>query len=329
MKLIRVAALLWLMHLPAVAAEQSSYVFPTTAPPTGPRDLGSIIGTYINPGIRALASCSNGPTAPANGPSSAALLGQCWFDTSASPSIALKYWDGAAWATLGTLNASTHAWAVGAPALAATIRGNPTASTAAAADFTINSLTARGAPDSTGDYLIIWDHVSGTLKKITPADVAATATGVASIASYTGAFTLGPGLTNSTTTLSIDKATASNYYAGTSNKVPTTDVIYPSSVTVTYGTTTTFDMSTFINAQVTLTGNITTQTLSNVVAGKAGVIVFIQDGTGSRTTVWNSIFKWAGGTAPTLSTTANAADWLLFNCITTTNCAASLMKDVR
>ena len=34
----------------------------------------------------------------------------------------------------------------------------------------------------------------------------------------------------------------------------------------------------------------------------------VQDGTGSRTAAWNSAFKWAGGTAPTLTTTAAAVD---------------------
>lgn len=134
---------------------------------------------------------------------------------------------------------------------------------------------------------------------------------------------------NTSGSVAIDKASSSNYFAATSNKVPTTDVIYTSEVTVTYGTTTTFDFATFINSSVTLTGNITTMTLSNVIAGKAGTIRFIQDGTGSRTTVWSSTFKFAGGTTPSLSTAANAVDVLSYNCVTTSFCQASLMKDVK
>ncbi len=124
-------------------------------------------------------------------------------------------------------------------------------------------------------------------------------------------------------------ATAAQYLAGTSGKIVQAGVIYQAETTTTYGTTTTFDFSTFINTKVTLTGNITTQTLTNVMEGKAGMITFIQDGTGSRTTVWNSIFKFAGGITPTLSTTASAIDVLNYSCRTTTFCAASLMKDVR
>ncbi len=119
-------------------------------------------------------------------------------------------------------------------------------------------------------------------------------------------------------------------YAGTANnKIVTPSVVWPPEVTVTYGTTTTFDMSTFRDAVVTLTGNITTQTVSNVVVGKSGTITFIQDGTGSRTTVWDSKFKFAGGTAPVLTTTAAAVDILSYSCRTSTFCFAAMMKDVK
>lgn len=132
-------------------------------------------------------------------------------------------------------------------------------------------------------------------------------------------------------TVNVDKATAANYYAAASNKVPTTDVIYPSEVTITYGSTTTVDFDTLINGAVTLTGNITTLTLTNARAGKAGQIRLIQDATGSRT--WpaggNTILKYAGGALPALSTAANAVDVLAYNCSSATFCVASLLKDVR
>jgi hypothetical protein len=126
-------------------------------------------------------------------------------------------------------------------------------------------------------------------------------------------------------------ATQANYYAAAANTVVPTNIIYPPEVTITYGATTTIDFDTLINGVVTLTGNITTLTLSNVRAGKAGTIRFIQDATGSRT--WpaggNTILKYAGGTLPSLSTTANAVDVLVYACSTATFCMASLNKDVR
>src|SRR6266404_2173147 len=125
-------------------------------------------------------------------------------------------------------------------------------------------------------------------------------------------------------------ATLPDMYAGTANnKIVTPSVIWPPEVTVTYGTTTTFDMSTFRDAVVTLTGNITTMVLSNPTVGKAGSITFIQDGTGSRTTVWDSKFKFAGGVAPILTTTAAAIDILNYECRTSTFCYASMMNDVK
>lgn len=124
-------------------------------------------------------------------------------------------------------------------------------------------------------------------------------------------------------------ATASEYAAATANKLVPASVIYPTETTTTFGATTTFDFSTFINTAVTLTGNITTMTLTNVTAGKAGTITFIQDGTGSRTATFSTTFKFAGGSVPTLTTTANAIDILTYSCRTASFCAASLMKDVR
>lgn len=126
-------------------------------------------------------------------------------------------------------------------------------------------------------------------------------------------------------------ATATEYYSATASKLVAASVVYPTEVTITYGATTTIDFDTLINGAVTLTGNITTLTLSNVRAGKAGQIRFIQDATGSRT--WpaggNTVLKYAGGTLPSLSTGANAVDVLAYSCSTATFCTASLLKDVR
>ncbi len=94
-----------LMLAPARAAEQSSYVMPVT----GPMSMAVFAGTHLNPALRALASCHNGSSAPANGTSGAPLAYQCWVDTTANPSL-YKIYDGTSWVTLGSLNTSTHAW---------------------------------------------------------------------------------------------------------------------------------------------------------------------------------------------------------------------------
>jgi len=53
---------------------------------------------------------------------------------------------------------------------------------------------------------------------------------------------------------------------------------------------------------VTMTGNCTF-TMPTATAGKSFILIATQDGTGSRTAVFTSV-KFAGGVAPTLTTTA-------------------------
>ena len=62
------------------------------------------------------------------------------------------------------------------------------------------------------------------------------------------------------------------------------------------------------NFVLTLTGNITSLTASNEVAGQSGFIVFIQDGTGSRTVSLHGDYETAGGAGLTLTSTASATD---------------------
>ena len=65
--------------------------------------------------------------------------------------------------------------------------------------------------------------------------------------------------------------------------------------------------------------------------GQSGTITLTQDGTGSRTGAWGTQFLWAGGTAPTLTTTASAVDRIDYvvvaadkiHCVATLNLAAS------
>lgn len=79
------------------------------------------------------------------------------------------------------------------------------------------------------------------------------------------------------------------------------------------GATVTFDLSASNKHQVTIAGN-RTFALSNPSVGQAFMIKVIQDGTGSRTVTWFSGISWAGGTAPTLTTTASKGDSFGFLC---------------
>lgn len=79
------------------------------------------------------------------------------------------------------------------------------------------------------------------------------------------------------------------------------------------GATITFDLGTgaYRKHKVTLGGN-RTLALSNVGTGQAFIIALTQDGSGSRTVTWFSTIRWADGSAPTLTTTANKRDVLGF-----------------
>jgi hypothetical protein len=77
---------------------------------------------------------------------------------------------------------------------------------------------------------------------------------------------------------------------------------------LTDGATITPDFAVANNFSVTLGGNRTLANPSNLTAGQSGSIFITQDGTGSRTLAYGSQYDFIGGTAPTLSTAANAVD---------------------
>lgn len=70
----------------------------------------------------------------------------------------------------------------------------------------------------------------------------------------------------------------------------------------------TIDFSAHQNFVLTLTGNVTLANPSTESVGQAGVFVFIQDGTGSRTLSLGTDYESPAGAGITLSTAANAID---------------------
>ena len=95
------------------------------------------------------------------------------------------------------------------------------------------------------------------------------------------------------------------------------------------GATITPDFAVANNFSVTLGGNRTLANPTNLTAGQSGVIVITQDGTGSRTLAYGSNFKFPGGTAPTLTTTASAVDVLAYYVESATRITARLVADVK
>ena len=88
------------------------------------------------------------------------------------------------------------------------------------------------------------------------------------------------------------------------------------------------NLATNNNFSHTTTENTTLSAPSNPVAGQSGVITITQGGT-ARTLAYNTFWKFAGGTVPTLTATAGAVDVFAYNVESATRCTAQLIKDVK
>lgn len=78
------------------------------------------------------------------------------------------------------------------------------------------------------------------------------------------------------------------------------------------GGTATLDLSLSNQHYITMPAGNITIALSNDTNNQIFYVTITQDGTGSRTVTWFSTIKWAGGTAPTLTTTASKRDCFIF-----------------
>ena len=100
-------------------------------------------------------------------------------------------------------------------------------------------------------------------------------------------------------------------------------------VTLADGATITPDFTTSNNFEVTLAGNRTLNNPTGVTTGQSGVIFVKQDATGSRTLGVQTHWQFAGGTAPTFTTTANAVDVIGYVVYGPYNIACTTTLDVK
>ncbi len=96
-------------------------------------------------------------------------------------------------------------------------------------------------------------------------------------------------------------------------KATFTKQIVATPVTLTDAASIAVDFATGTNFVVSLGGNRTLENPSNAVAGQTGHIYVIQDGTGSRTLSFGDAYNFQGGTTPTMSTSVNSVDLLVYN----------------
>lgn len=97
---------------------------------------------------------------------------------------------------------------------------------------------------------------------------------------------------------------------------------------LTDGATITPDFSDSNHFSLVIGGNRTLANPTNLTAGQSGCIWITQDGTGSRTLAYGSQWDFTGGTAPTLTTTANAVDCLVYAVQSSTKITAQLITNL-
>ena len=165
------------------------------------------------------------------------------------------------------------------------------------ADTKISNLTSYTTPTAT-DVLPIVDTTNSTTKKIAWPDLFKSPTlttptlGVASATSI------------QVPTLTAATNSSINLGSGTYNTIQT--------YTPSAAGTATLDLSKGNIHHITMPAGNITIALSNATTGQVFLVRILQDSGGSRTVTWFTTIKWAGGSAPTLTTTASKADTLGF-----------------
>ena len=221
--------------------------------------------------------------------------------TQAANTVVGNYTSGAAAPTAGSVpSCSTSASSV-----------NYTTNTGWGCNTSINAAQLGGATFAS----------PGAIGGTTPGSVAST-TLSASTSITDSALSVAGMVTNTSGGLlgTVAYATAGDVQTGTNTTKPVTASALAGAAalqTLTYGATTSWNMQSGFNATVTMTGNISTLTITNPVAGQTYVLLLVQDGTGSRTVTWPASVDWGTAGTPTLTTVASKTDMVTLICVNT------------
>jgi hypothetical protein len=255
---------------------------------------GANFRAELNTILAAVVSQNSGSAAPTT-----TYAYQLWIDTGASPNPLLKLRNGAnsAWITIGDVTVAN----LGLAALSgATFTG----------DITLNAQSDLRFADSDSSNWValqapatVSSNVTWTLPATDGSSSQALSTNGSGVLSWASFAAL---------------ATAQTFTAAQRGTISA----------LTDGATITADFALANNFSVTLGGNRTLANPSNLTAGQSGAIWITQDGTGSRTLAYGSQWDFSGGTAPTLTTAANARDCIVYAVQSSTQITATLITNL-
>ena len=141
---------------------------------------------------------------------------------------------------------------------------------------------------------------------------AANVTGTVAVANGGSGATTLTGVLKGNGTSAFTAATAGTDYVAPGTATTFTAVQGYAPATLTYAASQTWDVSSNPIATLAPTGNVTSFSVSNATAGRTYVLRVTQDTTARTIAYTSANFKWAGGSAPTLSTGSGAIDYYIF-----------------
>ena len=175
----------------------------------------------------------------------------------------------------------------------------------------INGIGAKSITKNGTTALAIGDIVSGSIVQITYDGTQFQIVYSIFTNPYTGLSTVN-GIVKGNGSGTFSAATAGTDYVAPATATNFTAQQYFGNVALTDATTISWSANAAQTATFTfVSSNRTMGAPTGLVNGAFYALAVIQNA-GSNTLTWNSVFKWTGGTAPTLSTAAGAKDYFVF-----------------